>query len=74
MLFLHGTIGSSTGSADMPQAIHANNALLRQSSLGTIPALLEALVVDPAMMIRSASTTTRGTSWPRSRRTCVRPD
>ena len=52
VLFLHGTIGSSTGSADMPQAIHAHNALLRQSSLGTIPALLEALVVDPAMMIQ----------------------
>ena len=52
VVFLHGTIGSSSGSADMPQAIHGHNALLRRSALGTIPALLEALVSDPAMMIQ----------------------
>lgn len=52
MLFLQGTIGSSSGSADMPHAIYGCNALLRRSVLGTIPALLEQLIVEPAAMIQ----------------------
>lgn len=52
VLFFQGTIGSSSGSADMPQAVHACNALLRKSVLGTIPDLLEQLIVDPATMIQ----------------------
>lgn len=52
VLFFHGTFGSSTGSVDMPQALHGVNALLRRSCLGTIPAMLEQLVLDPSMMIQ----------------------
>jgi uncharacterized protein (DUF1800 family) len=52
VLFFHGTFGSSSGSVDMPQALHGLNTLLRRSVFGTIPALLEQLVVDPAMMIQ----------------------
>jgi uncharacterized protein (DUF1800 family) len=52
VLFFHGTLGSSSGSVDMPQALHACNALIRRSCLGTIPSLLEQLVTDPAMMIQ----------------------
>jgi uncharacterized protein (DUF1800 family) len=52
VLFLHGTIGGSTGSTDMPQAVHGTNALLRRSAFGAIPALLEQLVVDPGVMIQ----------------------
>ena len=50
-LFFQGTIGSSTF-GDAPQALHGVNALLRRSALGTIPALLEQLVVDPAMILQ----------------------
>ena len=52
VLFLHGVFGSSTGSVDIPHALHARNALLRRRCLGTVPDLLAALVVDPAMMIQ----------------------
>ena len=52
VLFLHGTLGSTTGSVNMPQALHARNDRLRRGCLGTVPALLESLVNDPAMMIQ----------------------
>ena len=52
VLFLHGTLGSTTGSVNMPQALHARNDRLRRGCLGTVPALLESLVTDPAMMIQ----------------------
>lgn len=51
-LFFHGTLGSSSGSVDMPHALHGTNALLRRSCLTTIPALLEELVTDPGAMIQ----------------------
>jgi uncharacterized protein (DUF1800 family) len=52
VLFFHGTFGSSTGSVNMPQALHGLNDLLRHSCLGTIPAMLEQMVHDPAMMLQ----------------------
>ena len=52
VLFLHGVFGSSTGSVDVPHALHGRNALLRRRCLGTVPDLLASLVVDPAMMIQ----------------------
>lgn len=52
VVFFQSTLGSSTGSADMPQAVHGSNALIRRHALGSIPALLEALVTDPAMMLQ----------------------
>ncbi len=52
VLFLHGTLGSTTGSVNMPQALYARNDRLRRGCLGTVPALLESLVTDPAMMIQ----------------------
>lgn len=52
LLFFHGTLGSSTGSTDIPQALHGTNALLRRACLGTIPSLLEQLIADPGMMIQ----------------------
>ena len=52
VLFLHGVFGSSTGSVDAPHALHGRNALFRRHSLGDVPDLLAALVVDPAMMIQ----------------------
>lgn len=52
VLFLHGTLGSTTGSVNMPQALYARNDRLRRGCLGTIPALLASLVTDPAMMIQ----------------------
>ena len=51
LLFFQGTIGSSSF-GDAPQALHGVNALVRRSVLGTIPALLEQLVVDPAMILQ----------------------
>jgi uncharacterized protein (DUF1800 family) len=51
VLFFQGTIGSSTF-GDAPQALHGVNALMRRSVLGTIPALLEQLMVDPAMILQ----------------------
>lgn len=52
-LFFEGTFGSSTAQLDIPHAIHGRNALIRRHALGSIPALLEALVLDPAMMIQT---------------------
>ena len=52
VLFLHGTLGSTTGSVNMPQALYGRNDRLRRGCLGTLPALLESLVTDPAMMIQ----------------------
>jgi uncharacterized protein (DUF1800 family) len=51
-LFFHATFGSTTSSVDAPQALHACNALLRRACVGTIPALLEALVLEPAMLMQ----------------------
>jgi uncharacterized protein (DUF1800 family) len=51
VLFVQGTIGSSSF-GDAPQALHGVNALMRRSVLGTIPALLEQLIVDPAMILQ----------------------
>ena len=52
VLFVHGTLGSTTGSVNMPQALHGRNDRLRRGCLGTVPALLESLVTEPAMMIQ----------------------
>lgn len=51
-LFLHGIFGSSTSSVEIPQALHARNVLLWQLCMGTIPQLLEQLILDPAMMMQ----------------------
>ena len=50
-LFVQGTIGSSSF-GDAPQVLHGVNALMRRSVLGTIPDLLEQLIVDPAMILQ----------------------
>lgn len=52
VLFLHGVLGSSTGPVDAPHALCGRNALFRRRCLGTVPDLLAALIVDPAMMIQ----------------------
>lgn len=52
-LFFHSTFGSTTSAVDAPQALYACNALLRRACTGTIPALLEALVLEPAMLIQT---------------------
>jgi uncharacterized protein (DUF1800 family) len=52
VLFFEGTFGSSTDAVDAPQAIHQRNALIRRRCLDTVPALLEELIVDPAMMMQ----------------------
>ena len=51
-LFFHNTFGSSSAAVEIPQALHGCNALVRRRGLGTIPDLLEQLVLDPAMMIQ----------------------
>lgn len=51
-LFFEGTFGGSTEVADVPHAIHGRNALIRRHCLATVPALLEALIVDPAMLMQ----------------------
>jgi uncharacterized protein (DUF1800 family) len=51
-LFFHGLVGS-TSTAVKDVSLHRTcNALLRAESLGTLPGLLEKLVLDPAMMIQ----------------------
>lgn len=52
VLFFHGLVGSSTAAVDIPHALHGCNARLRRACLDTVPSLLDALVVDPAMMIQ----------------------
>jgi uncharacterized protein (DUF1800 family) len=52
VLFFQGVFGSSTSAVDIPHAVYGCNALVRQTCLGTIPALLERLVLDPAMIIQ----------------------
>lgn len=52
VLFFQGLFGSSTASVDVPHAVYGCNALLRETCLGTVPALLDRLVVNPAMMIQ----------------------
>lgn len=52
VLFFHNALGSSSAAVDVPHALHGCNALLRRGCLGTIPALLEQLVLDPAMLIQ----------------------
>ena len=51
-LFFHGVFGSTTTAVDIPHALYGCNALLRRECLTTIPALLERLVLDPAMMMQ----------------------
>lgn len=51
VLFFHGTFGSRTRSINVPQALHGLNDLMRRSCVGTIPAMLEQMVHDPAMML-----------------------
>jgi uncharacterized protein (DUF1800 family) len=52
VLFFEGTFGSATELVDAPHAIYGRNALIRRRCLDTIPALLEELIVDPAMMMQ----------------------
>jgi uncharacterized protein (DUF1800 family) len=52
VLFFQGVFGSSATTVEIPHAVHGCNALLRETCLGTVPALVERLVVDPAMMIQ----------------------
>jgi uncharacterized protein (DUF1800 family) len=51
-LFLHGLFGCTTTAVDIPHALYGCNALLRRECLTTVPALLERLVLDPAMMMQ----------------------
>jgi len=52
VLFFHSVLGGSSRTIDSPHALYGYNALLRRSVLGTIPDLLEALVLEPAMMMQ----------------------
>jgi uncharacterized protein (DUF1800 family) len=52
VLFFQGVFGSSTTSVDIAHALYGCNALVREASLGTIPALLDRLVLDAAMMMQ----------------------
>lgn len=52
VLFFDNTFGSSTEQVDIPHALHQRNAVMRRLCLESVPALLEALIVDPAMMMQ----------------------
>ena len=52
VLFFHSVLGGSSRTIDSPHALYGYNALLRRSVFGTIPDLLEALVLEPAMMMQ----------------------
>jgi uncharacterized protein (DUF1800 family) len=52
VLFLHGIFGTATATVDIPHALHGYVTTLRRGAFGTVPALLESLVLDPAMMIQ----------------------
>ncbi|MEM6707044.1 MAG: DUF1800 family protein [Acidobacteriota bacterium] len=51
-LCFESTFGSSTQLVDVPHALYGRNATIRRHCLGTVPALLQDLVLDPAMMIQ----------------------
>ena len=52
VLFLHGVFGTATATVDIPHALHGYVTTLRRGAFGTVPALLESLILDPAMMIQ----------------------
>lgn len=52
VLFLHSTLGGSVRTIDGPQALQSYLSTLRLHAFGTIPDLLEALVLNPAMMMQ----------------------
>jgi uncharacterized protein (DUF1800 family) len=54
VLFFHSVFGGSSRSIDGPQALYGYISLLRRSCFGTIPALLDALIVEPAMIMQES--------------------
>ena len=58
VLFLHGTLGSTTGSVNMPQALHARNDRLRTSG-GSIHASCPGQPASPKPGVRNSSTSRR---------------
>ncbi len=52
VLFLHGVFGTASATVDIPHALHGYLTTLRRGAFGTVPALLESLILDPAMMIQ----------------------
>lgn len=52
VLFFHGFFGSSSTAVEIPQALEQRNALMRSAAMTSMPALLDQLVLDPAMMIQ----------------------
>lgn len=51
-LFFHSLYGSSSESVEIPHALHARNALYARGCMTSVPEILEALVLDPAMLIQ----------------------
>jgi uncharacterized protein (DUF1800 family) len=51
-LFFQTTFGSATSAVEIPHALHGLNARVRALCLGSIPALLEDVILDPAMLIQ----------------------
>jgi uncharacterized protein (DUF1800 family) len=52
VLFLHSTFGGSVRTIDGPQALQGYLSTLRRHAFGTVPDLLEALILDPGMMMQ----------------------
>ncbi|MBV9503657.1 MAG: DUF1800 family protein [Acidobacteriia bacterium] len=54
VLFFHGVFGGSGRVIDGPQALYGYNALLRKAVFGTIPDMVEAMVLDPGMIMQES--------------------
>lgn len=52
VLFLHSVFGGSFRTIDGPQALYGYLSVLRNGCLGTIPDLVDALALDPGMMMQ----------------------
>lgn len=52
LLLMHDLFGSSSATVEIPHALAARNRLLAQACMTSFPDLIEALVLDPAMMIQ----------------------
>lgn len=59
VVFLHSTLGGSVRTIDGPQALYGYVSTLRNHAFGTIPDLLEALILNPAMMMQENYDETR---------------
>ncbi|MEQ1945985.1 MAG: DUF1800 family protein [Bryobacteraceae bacterium] len=54
VLFFHSVFGGSGRTIDGPHALYGYNALLRRACFGTIPAMLDAMILDPGMIMQES--------------------